>query len=206
MKKTAKALLFVLILTLSLMSVTSCEKYDSGEILSSAKDLISESYEINEIFFGYGIKCDREDVENAKTELDEESDVKKAVYVKADAASGYSCVKDIKTAALKVYSEDYCEIIFSNAFSGIRDSSGNIVEYSRYIDDEFGRLTVRVDIENEAVNLNRTYDFETLKILRQGNGYALVEVLSICDGEESDTIRLKLVMTEDGWRLDTPTY
>lgn len=206
MKKTVKALLFVLIITLSLLSFTSCEKYDSGEILSSAEKLIEDSYEINEIFFGYGIKCDEEDAEIAKSELDGESDVKKAAYAKADVASGYSCVEDVKNAALEVYSEEYCDILFSNAFSGIRDNSGNVVEYSRYIDDEFGRLTVRVDIADDAVSLNRTYDFETLKIVRQGNGYALVEVLSLCDGEKSDTVRLKLVMTEDGWRLDTPTY
>ncbi len=206
MKRLSKVLCIISALIIAVSLISSCNYYEDEDITASAESLIESSYEINEIFFGVGLRCDKEDEARAKSELEGESDVKKVAYAKADSSCGYDSIEEIKKAALAVYTEDYCEILFASAFSGIRDENGNIVEYSRYIDGEYGGLTVRVGIEENAMTLNRTYDFSTFKVERQGKGYALVEVQSLCEGKQSDTVRIKLVMTENGWRLDTPTY
>ena len=68
-----------------------------------------------------------------------------------------------------------------------------------------GTLTVRLDLEDDAVPLGRVYDVDRAEIVRARRGYVIVSVPSTLDGEEAD-IELRLVKTPDGWRLDSPTY
>lgn len=207
MKKTVKLLvLFVLTAAFVISCLASCGSKNDPETVAAAEELIEKSYEINEIFFGKGLAVDEESRQEALEGFDAQSDVQKVAYAKADALCGYDSVSSLKEAALSVYTEQYCEVLFASAFNGIKDAIGNTVEYARYIDDEFGFLTVRVDIEEDAIKLDRTYDLSTITITKQTDSFALFTVDSLVAGEPSDTVRIKMVMTENGWRLDTPTY
>lgn len=207
MKKTIKLLILIVLTATVVISVlTSCSSKNDPETVAAAEELIEKSYEINEIFFGKGLAVDEESRKEALENLEAESDVLNVAYARADALCGYDSISSLKEDALSVYSEEYCEILFASAFNGIKDAIGNTVEYARYIEDEYGFLTVRLGLEDNAIELDRTYDLSSIKIIKQSDSFALFTVDSLVAGTPSDTVRIKMVMTENGWRLDTPTY
>ena len=203
--KRVLSVIFALIMVC--IPLASCgEKKADPEAIREAGALIEKSYEVNEILFGKGIPIDEESKKEALESAEVGMDVKNAIYAKADYLSDYACVDDIKEAALSVYTEEYCEPIFDLVFNGRNNDIGSKVEYARYIDDEYGMLTVRVDIEDDALVLNRTYDLSSVKAVQVGSDYIVFTVDSLIDGVPSDNIRMKMVKGESGWRLDTPTY
>ncbi|MCI9450457.1 MAG: hypothetical protein HFE30_09480 [Clostridiales bacterium] len=188
----------------SLLSImTSCGKrYDENEIISSAKELIEASYEINSIYFGDGLPT-------AEYSGDEDSELK---YAELSENSPYKTEQEIRDATLRVYSEEYAKSLFELAFTGMSSEAdaGNgstIIDtaYARYVEFS-GVLSARILDDSEKLKLNRMYDTESLSVVRQGESKAVVAAPSFLDGVPSDTIELTLVMTDDGWRLDTPTY
>lgn len=196
-----------LTLTLSL-AFSSCSGLSDQEIVEIASALLEDSYEINRIFYGTGVPLDSRSLELAKEQLTQDSDVRIAAYAEVDAEYPYKCTEDLKNAALKVYTAAYCEGMFEVAFFGHKDSAtGALVEYARFIDNEYGILTQRVDIEDEIIYTGRTYDINTVNVVRQGVGYVLFTVDSVLDGKPSDTVKIKMMKDQDGsWKLDNPTY
>ncbi len=77
--------------------------------------------------------------------------------------------------------------------------------YARYLEQN-GMLTVRLDLAKDAYDLGREYKTDEMEIVLKKSGYVVVSVPTYVDGEYDQDVELKLVMTEDGWRLDTPTY
>jgi len=64
-----------------------------------------------------------------------------------------------------------------------------------------------MNIPEEAIPLNRTYDTSDIEIIREKHGYILVEVQSYVDGVPDERIEVKLVKNAAGaYRLDSPTY
>ena len=77
--------------------------------------------------------------------------------------------------------------------------------YARYI--QYGEtLTVRLNLADEAIPLNRTYDCANAEILENKAAYVLFSVPSTVDGLPDEEIEIKIVLESDGWRLDSPTY
>lgn len=77
--------------------------------------------------------------------------------------------------------------------------------YARYLEQN-GILTVRRDLANDAYTLGREYDTDKMEITLEKPDYVIVTVPSYMNGEYDCDVELKLVYTEEGWRLDTPTY
>lgn len=190
-------------LAASIMILTSCggSSADESEIVSAAAELVESSYEINNIFFGSGLPS--VDVP------DEEKSDGLPRYAELAEDSPYQTESEIRAAALAVYSREYCESIFELAFSGaaldVGDSESSVI-YARYVDYN-GVLTVRLlDDDDEALPLNRTYDTSNITVVRARSDEATVSLPSFVDGVPDDDVSLNLVLTDDGWRLDTPTY
>ena len=107
------------------ISLFSCgKKYENGEIIAAAKELIVKSEEINRIYFGDGIPlADEDDYADLypwltpPASLEDGEDDLTYYMVKPDC--GYSSTEDIKKATLLVFTEEYSEVLFSNAFSGV---------------------------------------------------------------------------------------
>ena len=95
MKTKILSFVFAVIMVLSL---TSCgvSKEAKEEITNAAKELITASYEINEIYFGKGLKTTGKEV-LVHTEFE---------YV--DESTGITSIQALKDATAKVYTEDYC--------------------------------------------------------------------------------------------------
>ena len=56
------------------------------------------------------------------------------------------------------------------------------------------------------MKLDRTYDTANITVVSQKRGRVVLSVPSFVDGVPSDDVELTVIMTADGWRLDTPTY
>lgn len=206
MKKFLKISVLSVLIFSVFVSVFSCSAQNDPEITEAAKILIENSYEVNEIFFGKGISPDEESKKLAEASQSTDVDIEIPAYAAVNYSCGFENTDMLKEKALEVYSAEYCDIIFESAFKGVKNAVGNVVYYPRYIDDEHGELNVRCDVEETGLELSRTYDTDSIKIKKKGNGFALIEVTSLVDGEISDKITLKMVMEDGNWRLDSPTY
>jgi hypothetical protein len=173
--------------------------YDEGEIISASAELIEASYDINTVFFGSGLPA-----------VESDDEVLRHFEIAED--SPYHTKDEIKTATLAVYSPDYSELLFEKAFTGFVVSVGDedSVDADQVIDAryvEYGDRLVILPIKDEDVmKLDRTYDTSSITVVSQKKGRAVLSVPSFVDGVPSDDITLTVVMTDDGWRLDSPTY
>lgn len=202
------------------MVLSSCgSSVTEAEVSAVLGELIPASYALNEIYFGEGlpISDNREDVEAFYEALGQGEDIS-LNYHPVSADCGYSSIEEIREATLAVFSEDYSEYLFTLAFSGIssvfnEDTEEQVtttVAYARYMETD-GILTVRMNLAEEALPLNRTYDTEDITIKRDNlkgeHGYLLVEVQSYVAGEKDERIEVKLIPDgAGGYRLDSPTY
>lgn len=182
-------------------------EYDESEVVEAAKSLIEASYEINEIYFGRGLPISEEDSEAAKEFYEGlDLDMDAVDFLPVTEESPYQSVDGIKEATAKVYSGEYCEMLYERAFTGISLENGSAASFARYIEDSKGVLTARLDISETAIELNRTYDLDTVEVTKTEAKKAEISVDSYVDGEKDEKLTFTLVLEEDGWRLDTPTY
>lgn len=198
--------------TMPLVSCGSKSQYTEEEIKAALEELLPLSFELNEIYFGEGlpISDDREDVERFYASFD--TDVESVNYHPVAEECEYQSEADIKEATEKVFTQQYSQYLYERAFSGIsavfdegtEQQLTTTATYARYLESS-GVLTVRLDLPKEAMELGREYDTDALEIVREADNYVLVSVPTQFKGTNLD-VELKLVMTADGFRLDTPTY
>ena len=74
------------------------------------------------------------------------------------------------------------------------------------MEDESGTLVVRSDLSDTGIQLDRTFDTDTIKVKKLKSNTAVISVDSFLNGEKSDTLELTMVRQDGQWRLDTPTY
>ena len=205
----------ILCAVLAAMVLTSCGGTPETEIAAALSELIPASMELNVIYFGEGlpISSDRETAEAFYESMGAGAEISLNYHpVSPDAP--YQSVDEIKAATLEVFSEAYADYLFTMAFDGLStvfDEGTEMqvtknVSYARYLENN-GLLTVRMNIHEEAFPLNRTYDPADFNVIREKDGYILVEVQSYVDGAADERIEVKLVRNADGaFRLDSPTY
>ncbi len=202
--------LLAALLCLSLLSCGS-SKHTADEMRDVVEPLIEKSEELNVIYFGEGLPLtvDADEAQAFYSSFD--TDVEAISYHPVDKSCGYESIDDIKEATLEVFTEDYSDYLFTLAFTGIsdvvNDGVGDKTEtssYARYL-EQSGMLTARIDLADDAITLGRVYRTEELEIVREKDNYVLVKIPTELNGKQCD-VELKLVLTNDGWRLDTPTY
>lgn len=186
------------------VSLPSCKKESTepDEIRAALETLIPASAELNEIYFGRGLPTAAD--EEGYTAPDEG-----LVYMPVLPSCKYQTEAELREATLAVFTESYASALFERGFSGLTvkyDESGlSSTMYAVYIETD-GVLTKRTTVKDEALRLGREYRIDKMTVVRQKNDYAVVDIPTVMDGEESVTVTLKLVLTENGWRLDSPTY
>ncbi len=195
-----------------LMSFISCGgKYTSAEMREIVEPLIEASEILNVVYFGEGlpVSVDEDEAEAFYSSFD--TDVESLNYHPVAEDSAYTTEAEIREDTLAVFTEEYSKFLFDRAFVGVSDTydngEGEVTQtavYARYIERN-GRLTVRLKLSEEAYELGRVYDFSTLKIVQERKNYVIVEIETELGGVISP-VELKVVLTEDGWRLDSPTY
>lgn len=209
-----KKITIFLALAVILLTLVSCgSKYSETEIKAALDELLPKSYEMNEIYFGKGLPIseDKDVLEDFYAGF--ESDIDMINYHPVAADCPYQNETELRDATLQVYTEEYAEYLFQRAFSGISAQVQNaegLTEtysaiYAMYI-EENGVLTVRLDLEKDALALNRELKTEKMRILSERGNVVTVVIPTYVEGEPDVDAHIRLVKTPDGWRLDSPTY
>ena len=199
----------------AVLTLAACSKpkHTADEMRGVLAELLPKSAELNEIYFGEGLPTNRdEDVVRAFYESFD-LDIEAISYEPVDTSCGYETVDDIKEATLAVFTKDYAEFLFDRAFTGISAlfDEGTDTEhrttavYAMYLEQD-GYLTKRLNLKDDAIPLGRTYDLESLEVLRENETGVQVRLKSFFDGQPSVDVELWLTETDAGWRLDSPTY
>lgn len=199
----AVAVALVCIFTLGLTGCT--KKLTKEEAIAKVGELVDASYELNEIIFGDGLEyIETEESKNTKYALVKENEK-------------YNCINDIRNAINDVFSKDYGATLKTTAFVGQSGVVENTKTEPRYIENEMGFLvlkndvildgSVSVDGEKQeilyyGVSVNK-YDISTIEIKKISRRFIEAYITSV-DG--SETILVTLILEENGWRLDSPTY
>ena len=211
MKKIIVALLALVILTVSLVSCSS-KPPALNEVKDELVALVEASYEINDIFFGEGLATyERGGKFDKEYHLYDENDAEYAYYEYVTQDSEYIFTEQIKWAAQKVYTADYLKGVYTMAFDGYADENTGEVATARYL-DAGGWLVKYAFGETDPFNIlpgKRVYDFDTMEIVKPSTAnYLNVATDSYLEGEEGEILRitLRFKLTEDGWRLDSPSY
>ena len=207
------ALVLTLICSVFLVSCKEEVKYDEAEIKAALTELLPRSYELNVVYFGEGLPIseDRELLDKFYNSFD--SDVEMINYHPVSADCPYQTESALRDATLAVFTEDYSEYLFQRAFAGISGQLQNIegetvthsAMYAMYIEQN-GVLTVRLNLADEAIPLGREFSVDEMTVKSQKRGVVVVEMPTYYNGELDFYVEVRLVMTENGWRLDSPTY
>lgn len=208
MKHLSKILAIVLVIA-SILSFSSCgKKISKEEAISYAKELISASYEVNEIYFGNGLPYDEEYSYLIEYHEAEDSDVEVPIYIPISKTSKYKTIQELKDLASKVYSKDYCEYLYTLAFEGF--ASEDQAVYSKYMDsDEFLSLTVKYE-KHPIMEEQTNFDLNNITVNKILDNKVYLTVAANENGIKQN-IKITLVKEYDSemnaiWRLDTPTY
>ena len=207
------AALLSVLLALPALAGCSSPKHTAEELRPILEELLPKSAELNEIYFGKGLPITQDEDAVRAFYASFDTDVTALSYAPVDTACGYENVDDIKRATLEVFSENYAGFLFDRAFTGISDTFDEGLEtehretalYAMYLEQD-GYLTKRLDIEKDALHLGRTFDLDSLTVLRENKTGVQVLLKSFLDGAPSMDVEIWLVETETGWRLDSPTY
>ena len=161
-----------------LVLLASCAPANDPEAArDTLQSLVEQSYALNEVYFGEGLPIS-----------DDREDVER-FYRSFDT--------DIRSINYHPVASD---AIFQS-----EDEIRKTAAYARYI--QYGdTLTVRLNLADEAIPLDRTYSCADAEILENQKGYVTFSVPSSVAGLPDEEIRIKMVRTDDGWRLDSPTY
>ncbi len=213
MKNAVSSVLLTALCLILSFSLFSCgTRYEDEEIAAAAKQLIEDSGRINDIYFGDGLPLASAEEYYGMFDPDS-ADNDNLGYYPVAGDCGFGSTEDIKEATLLVYTEEYSDVLFTNAFEGFSVTVGEgdlaerqAVSLARYIDSDYGFLAARKIAESEKLPLGRVYDTDNITVVSQRGGRATVSVPSVSPGGEKETVELTVKMTSAGWRLDTPTY
>lgn len=207
MKKTLSLLVSATLVISLLFNLISCDRrYDEEEVRAEARSLIEKSALFNEIYWGEGISY----IENTSTS--------NGAYYEASLVSldkyGFSTIEELKGMTEEVFSEEYCQIIFSTTLSSVSDS-GELQFYARYYQkytDEYMTEPECIMVYSlaKALIVGKTeYLFDTLEVIGSKGDLVFVKIKAKVshDGKtQEQELKIGLIEQKDGWRLDTPTY
>jgi hypothetical protein len=204
-----KSRIICLLLTLLLLlcPLSSCGQRSQPPALEQIYDevvaLVEASHTINDAVFGRGLPVYEIGSDYAlKNDLYKESDYASYQYVSA--ASPYLSTGQIKDALLSVYSEEYVASLSTVLFDGFVMGSSIV---RAQLSESSGQLMQSTDYEPLYTH-HRIYDYSTMRIVKPSSAqYVTIELESHLEHEQTSmTVSLSLVLEEDGWRLDTPTF
>ena len=208
---------FVAIITALILCVTvfaSCSggAPELGDVKNELVSLIEGSYEINDIFFGKGLPTyERGGAYDQKYGLYDPNDYEFSYYEYVTLESPYLFIEQIKSEAEKIYTKDYLEDIYIMCFEGYSDSDTGLLTTARYLESRYGLMKYAFGSTDSFDILpgKRLYKFDTIEIVQPSDdSYMNIMIDSYIEGNEGDveTVNLRFENTENGWRLDGPTY
>ena len=180
------------------ISLASCAPdITLDEVKEALPALVEDSRVLNEIYFGEGFEVDGS-----------LSDVTQSGgYYYCDTSKyNLNSIIEIKEATEKVYSDEYCEILYGAAFDGL--STDTVIKAPRFTEGEKGLMQKADDTKYKLKN--REFDYESLAIEKDGSDRVTVTVDTYVDGKKDDTLEIIVVRYGSegsySYKLDSPTY
>ncbi len=168
---------------------TACGKPDEAGVMEAFKTLYEKSVVINEYVYGVGLPSD--------TPWDEKTTPQ---YEAVSSEAPYKSRAEFEKAIREVYSSDYyTDAIVYSLFSGYGESQKLSPRYS----EDGGNL--KVDVSNKGRELSGRFDVNGATIVDLSYDRAIIRAPYVKDGN-TKYYELSMVMTENGWRFDIPTY
>mgnify|MGYP002517798648 CR=1 FL=1 len=198
-----KRILSFLLTAVMLFSLASCggSGLSDDEIRDIYEGLIEQSYLLNDVFYGDGLPF----TNDPETMAALAGAISRFSYMPVDKSAPFQSEAEIREATLAVFSQPMCDHLFTLAFEGMSTGDDETVVYARYIEQN-EILTVRIDLAEEALPLGRVYDFDSMDILIEDKNRIVASFATEMDGKTSVRVKITLTKTENGWRLDSPTY
>lgn len=188
LNKRLVSLLVLLAITVTAV-FTACGKPDEAGVLEAFKALYEKSVTVNDYVYGAGLPSDTP--WDGKTEPQ---------YEAVSSEAPYKTRAELEKAILEVYSADYYnDAMVYSLFSGYGESSKTSARYS----EKNGILTVNV--ADKGRNVSGRFDTNTASIVELSYDRAVISA-TYTKGDSVNTYELSMVMTENGWRFDIPTY
>ena len=206
MKTFIKTVLFA-VFVLSVFTLSACGKsgLSADEIRETYKELVEASYVLNEIYYGEGLPyIEDEDAVAALHGLAEGTDVS-VHYMPVSKEAPFQTESEIREATAAIFSPAVCETMYEIAFTGVSTEDESMIAFARYIEQD-AFLTVRIDLAETALRVGRTYDFSAMTVVADEPDRITASFPSFLDGKKSVNVKITMIKTADGWRLDSPTY
>lgn len=204
MKKIISAfLLLSLVFTLF-----SCGKitYNEEDVKSAARELISKSATLDEIFWGAGIS------------YIEDLNYSSGSYYMASALSlmeyGIDTIYDIETLAFETFSIKYATSSLNSVLGSIKDSESVYVlaRYYQKYSDAAETIPECIMVNSKYVPLltdKVEYLFDTIEVMGSDSKYIYISIeVDVSRGEKTErkTLSISLVVEDGKYKIDTPTY
>lgn len=186
MKSFVKVLSFILIVIFA-VSIVGCKSVSDIEAKAIFNTLVKESYELNVIYFGEGLKPQVTD--------------KDSLYIPVQGSENYTAKLPLVERTREIFSTDYASDIIKTAFEGESGVVGSSAIYARYIEYE-GYLSVRKDIEGIEI---AKYDYSTTEIIKNSNRFIIAKIKTT-NLEKNQYVEITLINEDNGWRIDSATY
>ena len=186
MKKAIKILSLILIAIFA-VSIMGCSSIIDNEAKAIFNTLVKESYELNVIYFGEGLK--------PKASEDD------GLYVPVSGSENYTAKLPLVERTREIFSTDYASDVIKTAFEGESGAIGSSAVYARYIEYE-GYLSVRRDIEGIEI---AKYDYSTTEIIKNSNRFIIAKIKTT-NLEKNEYVEITLINEDNGWRIDSATY
>ena len=178
-----KSLLSLLLVIVMIFSLVSCEKkVEEKDALELVKNLVAESYELNEVLYGKGL-----------TYLEVQDNDK---YAPVDPNEKYLTVFSLKEKMREVYSSSYATSLINYLFTYHSGVYGEGI-FPRYY-ERGGYIVVLKDYEAKDIT---EYNYDTVKIEKIKRKEIKATIMSV----DNETVEIMLVKEVNGWRLDSPT-
>ncbi len=178
----------LILIAIFAVSIAGCKSVSDTEAKAIFNTLVKESYELNVIYFGDGLK---------PQVPENESDL----YAPVQGSENYTAKLPLVERTREIFSSDYASDIIKTAFEGEAGAVGTTAVYARYIEYE-GYLSVMRNIEGIEV---AKYDYSTTEIIKNSKRFIIAKIKTT-NLEKNDFVEITLINEENGWRIDSATY
>ena len=199
------SLLLVIVCTLSILSLSSCnKKYDEEEVLTAAKTLLKEAELLNVIYYGSGVQYYENDRANGNYREANSEHLREL---------GFSTVDELMILTEKTFSDNYSDLLYSTIIYGLKDDTSVITaaRYYQAYDEETNDSYMMVNSKFTVMFKDSIeYDYNSLKVEKSSKEKVYVSVEATVTNSEGasqkTTVTITLVEEDDGWKIDNPTY
>lgn len=187
MKKYLKAFICLILISVFSLSFISCnKKVTEDEAIKLVKEFLTESYELNEIYYGKGIDYEKN-----------EDGVYDNIYSPVLKNQPYTTEAILRAKTEDVFSASLASSIIGYHFNLTQGIAGG-ANYPRYFTGSNGFLTVYRDYRVRDIT---EYDYSTIEIKKIKGKEIKATVVST----ENEVVDVVLVLERNGWRLDSVT-